>query len=422
MSASVMVLGDSTGANTYNWPYTFGAQVVPAGCQVMYKIFNDTTQDYGAWTVIQAGTTTRNGVAGEPNIRFPSGTLAQRIQFPATVGAPASDIDVRIKVSLDDWTPAALNTLMAYFGAAGNRSWRFYVNTAGSLFFEWTADGTTIISSGSTALGFTDGSTNWVRATLDVDNGGGGYTLTYYKSTDGVTWTTIGTPVTTSAGTTSLYTPTGINYVIGTANGGSPLIGNVYEAQIRDGIGGPIMNEQPIENWHFTSSTFDDGAQSPIQGSPTLYVVNGSVSGQGLDYFNDTTRFPKMTPKHPSAVLIVNTSKNDSLYLGDTLKTKLDTLTAAIAARQRFVSTCFMAQNPNISPATPIEMQAIRTREMAQYAKSKGYSVIDVCRAFYEDSRGIVALTNAADGKHPSVPAGADLATSVVVRAFTAGP
>jgi len=159
------------------------------------------------------------------------------------------DIDLRVKVALDDWTPGALSTLVGKYGASGQRSYLLYVNTTGTLGFQSTADGsTTIISVSTVAPTVTDGATLWVRATLDVDNGASGNTVTFYTSTDGTNWTQLGDPV-VNAGTTSIFNSTALLGVgaYGTSGTTSPARGKFFRAQVLNGIGGTVAFDADFE-------------------------------------------------------------------------------------------------------------------------------------------------------------------------------
>jgi hypothetical protein len=117
------------------------------------------------------------------------------------------DIDLRVKVALDDWTPGVGN-FISKSGAASNRSYNFYINPNGTIALDWYADGTTVLTSTSTiAPTIADGSTLWVRVTLDVDNGNSENETKFFTSTDGTNWTQLGTTI-TKAATTSIYNST----------------------------------------------------------------------------------------------------------------------------------------------------------------------------------------------------------------------
>lgn len=153
------------------------------------------------------------------------------------------DIDLRVEVALEDWTPAANNSLIYKWDGAGtSASYGLRVNaTTGVLVFLWTENGSTVKTATSTvAPTVTDGSTLWVRATLDVDNGASGNTVTFYTSTDGVTYTQLGTAV-TAAGTTSIFSGTGTLEIGSFAGGLAPSTGNFYSAQVFNGINGTLV-------------------------------------------------------------------------------------------------------------------------------------------------------------------------------------
>jgi len=121
------------------------------------------------------------------------------------------------------------------------RSFNFNLQATGKLELFWTEDG----SSGKNALstvatGVTDGDTIWLRVTLDVDDGGGNRVSTFYTSTDGTTWTPLGDPVTVAA-TTSIHAGTAILAVGALSSGSGLLTGDVYRAQIYDGIDGTLV-------------------------------------------------------------------------------------------------------------------------------------------------------------------------------------
>src|SRR5690242_12402472 len=82
------------------------------------------------------------------------------------------DIDVRVKVSLDDWTPGTNDEFIFKGASTPNFSWTFRATSSGNLQFVWTQDGSTFLSETSTVIvGAADGTVKWVRVTLDVDNG-----------------------------------------------------------------------------------------------------------------------------------------------------------------------------------------------------------------------------------------------------------
>lgn len=175
-------------------------------------------------------------------IRLP-GTVGNYLSWPDTAANPfTGDLDVRIRLSMDDWTPATDQSFIGQYNSALNaRGWRLSMVTGGTVNFTRTTNGLldgSHLSAGYVAA-FVDGSPWWIRATHDVDNGSGQNVVRAYDSPDGVTWTLRAT--TTTAGVYVGYDaaqPIEIGAItLGTVQ---PLAGNVYYAEVRNGIDGPV--------------------------------------------------------------------------------------------------------------------------------------------------------------------------------------
>lgn len=167
------------------------------------------------------------------------------------------DIDFRIKTSLNSWTPAAINGLSRHWNAIGNqRSWEFRVNTDGKLQASFTTDGITQLFAVSTsATGFSNGSTNWVRFTRASSIG----TVQFLTSPDGIAWSQLGTNVSTTAGSLFDSTDT-FNLGLSGSGGDFYMSGKIYYADLRGAINGTIVSvfdpsTAPLESTSFTSST-----------------------------------------------------------------------------------------------------------------------------------------------------------------------
>jgi hypothetical protein len=105
------------------------------------------------------------------------------------------DIEIIAALRPSDWTPATNMTIRSKWGTAGNRSWRLILLTTGRLRFEWTTNGTTILTEDSDiSVSFANGDLGLVRVTMDIDNGAGNYSCTFWQSTDdGKNWTALDT-------------------------------------------------------------------------------------------------------------------------------------------------------------------------------------------------------------------------------------
>jgi len=187
-----------------------------------------------------------------------------------------ADIDIRVKLAMDDWTPAAIAGLMDKRGGAGERSWYWRLVTTGFMDFRWSNDGTAETVIGATAaIAAADGQALWLRVTLDVNNGAGGNAIKFYTSSDGLLWTQLGATVTT-AGVTSIFDS---NAAVGVGNI-NPFPGKVYYAELRNGIDGPVVAKfDPSEakpgaasfESHFTKETWTiNGAAEIVEYLPRL--------------------------------------------------------------------------------------------------------------------------------------------------------
>ena len=188
-----------------------------------------------------------------------------------------NDLDIQVRVALDDWTPSAINLFMAKRpNGSSQQSYFFYLNTDGTISIGWTPDGSTVITKGSSvATGLADGATKWVRATLDVDNGASGNDVKFFTSDDGITWTQLGTTRTT-AGVTSIYSGTGILEIGSQFTGSSNnLKGKFFRAIIKNGIDGTtVLDANAAVITLPSQTTFTDS-------SSNAYTVTINKSGVG---------------------------------------------------------------------------------------------------------------------------------------------
>lgn len=163
----------------------------------------------------------------------------------AYVGA---DLDVRVLVAMDDWTPAGESIVAAHYVNTGNqRRWAFGLQSGstGRLTVYYSTDGSsnTQVTS-SAATGFTDGAARWIRVTIDVDNGAAGRDIKFWTSTDGVTWTQLGTTTTTATAIT-LFDSSAL-FQLGARSGTaltSSMAGVVYGVQVSGTIRTTVLED-----------------------------------------------------------------------------------------------------------------------------------------------------------------------------------
>lgn len=150
------------------------------------------------------------------------------------------DIDIRLRLAADDWTPSANACMIGKRNATA--SYQLVLRSTGGLRFNWGDSGTGTLRTldSSAATGFTDGTAHWVRVAFDADNGAGGCTAYFYTSDDGSNWTLLGTAQT--AATVAAINDTTETVQIGERGSGNDLfIGKVYQGEIRSGIGGTVV-------------------------------------------------------------------------------------------------------------------------------------------------------------------------------------
>lgn len=199
------------------------------------------------------------------------------------------DLDVRLEVQLENWhidnnsisgNTQEVDLAGKYFITGDQRSWYWTIIPAGGMRFGWSTDGT-----GSTGGFFGsavpvpipgDGRIA-LRVTLDVNNGAGGWTATFYTS-DSIngTWTQLDQVVYNLAGTTSIFDSTaplqvgnitGISYA---TFGFQPSYGKLFAFEMRNGINGTIVANPDFTNLNEGVTSFTDGSGNP-------WVTTGQV-------------------------------------------------------------------------------------------------------------------------------------------------
>jgi hypothetical protein len=215
-------------------------------------------------------------------------------EYASTADAAAlditGDIDIRVRIALDDWTPTSGAYPLAKRMVTGNqRSWLLEVTSGGLLRWYWSTDGTSETYKDSTVgLSLTNGQARWIRVVFDVDNGAGGNDILFYtaadSSTEPTSWTQLGTTITT-AGTTSIYSSSA-PVTIGAWGDGGATQGKIYRAIIRDGIVGTTVFDanfasQTIGTTSFTESTGKTvtvtGSAAKIVDDTTFLSLGGSA-------------------------------------------------------------------------------------------------------------------------------------------------
>lgn len=184
---------------------------------------------------------------------------------------PADDNDVRVHVTLDDWTPGSQQCVAAKYVNAGNqRSWAFDCSTAGYLHLYLSTNGSSYTNVTSTATtGFANGSRHWIRWTRDAATGN----VDFFTSSDGGTWTQLGTTV--ASGVTGTLHPSSGNYQMGARSGASVtsgISGTIYAVHVHDGIDGTELIDPDPSGWTDGYSGSGTGTTVAVQATSYLGV------------------------------------------------------------------------------------------------------------------------------------------------------
>lgn len=222
------------------------------------------------------------GTEGTPFLSLPGFAISSQYASSPDTGALdiTGDIDLRCRAQLTPVVPLSGNAnLITKGGLGGNYAFFFGVDTAGRLFFEWSNNGvTTTFKTSTVAATVPAGVPYWYRTTMDADNGAGGNDIAFYVSPDGITWTQVGTTVTTAG--VAVINNSASALQLGGYGGSSFTDGRIYRAQVLNGINGTVVfdadfTQQALGSRGFIEST---GKLVSLVGD-AAQIVDGTTYG-----------------------------------------------------------------------------------------------------------------------------------------------
>ncbi|MFE6225488.1 hypothetical protein [Streptomyces sp. NPDC057854] len=199
-----------------------------------------------------------------------------------------SDIDIRADFDPTQWLDVGAGYEIAMkWDTVGQRAWRFMITGEGQILIGWSTTGSNIMEARSSRL-TVPRRRYCVRATLDVNNGLGGWTATFYMAeTMAGPWVEIGQTVTTS-GTTSIFASTAALEVGDAANlVFTRMERRIYSVEVRSGINGTV-----VANPDFTAQT--PGTTGFTDGAGRVWTIDngGIISDRQYRFFGEVSSWP----------------------------------------------------------------------------------------------------------------------------------
>lgn len=256
----------------------------------------------------------------------------------AYFGTPSSsalsitgDFEIEVGVSMDDWTPATTQYIASKWDQLVSRSWMLRLLSTGKINFGWEQADTTFRDIQSTlAPTVSDFGALAIKVTVDVDNGSGGCTVTFYTATLTAgtpgTFTQLGSPVV--VGAVSNITAGSSDIIFGMVNKTGTtagMNGKIWYGKVRNGIGGTLA-------LHFSPPAYTSGATLVDQSSNAATITNAGaavivdqVMGYG-DGSNDYFKSGPFSLVQPNIRYVVGSqvtwTVNDYLWDGGSLNTE----------------------------------------------------------------------------------------------------
>jgi hypothetical protein len=389
-TAGIHIISDSTNAGG-KWSTPVAAaigQMFPA-YTVKRTEWNPPGAGWSQPVAIQTGTG-----GGERRWEFPAGAEWCPIGFPTDFPMPAGDLDLRARVRIDNGS-ATGNSFLSKWDSPGKLGFKFSQMTSvysRKLMLEYAAtDGVPRNVQSSVGIGdhnISDGTIYWARATVDIDNGSGGKTFTFYTSLDGATWRMLGAPVTSNTSGVSPIGGTESNCYLGGGLGVVQMQGAVYAAEIRDGIGGPAVHPLNLDAWAFNQGT------AVLKGPPELWVTNASYSGASTDSFLAVP--PRNFCRNYSPqIILISLSHNNVREHGPRFINEISSVISNVRASFGPIPRIILlTQNPQVAVPSAIDPNMLwndsRIAHRVQFmswASGAGYGVIDIWAAFDNDPR-----------------------------------
>jgi len=157
--------------------------------------------------------------------------------FKTTGTANKGQIEIEIDLAATDWSPVAYQEIVSKM--TNGCEYLVRLNIAGSIGMMWGSDAATLITATSNAnlSALAASSRKKIKITAEATVGAN-REVKFYTSDDGITWTQLGTTVTSTA--TRMYAGTATLNVAFRTGGAGLFAGDIYSVIIRPVIGGSV--------------------------------------------------------------------------------------------------------------------------------------------------------------------------------------
>lgn len=261
----------------------------------LFSLRNPNSPLYG---LVGRNTQTRHGVeVAQNSLRLTdTGTFGSGIYDGARAATTdkavldiVGDIDIRVDVEPDEWRGVPHAILAAKYTTFGDqRSWLLASRDDGLLELIWSTTGTAatrVFAQSTTPVPLIGRAA--LRVTLDVNNGAGGWTATFYQAdTINGSWTSLGGE--SGTGVTSIFSSSS-SLEVGTAEDGddrlsviggyAPFVGRVYGFELRNGIAGTLVANMDATSRPEGNANWSDGL-----GTPNTWTLYASAEISGVDW------------------------------------------------------------------------------------------------------------------------------------------
>lgn len=212
---------------------------------------------------------------------------ASRVTCPTATALNVTDLDARIDLDVTAWGGG---NMCGKYHYPSDASWFLDLSSTGHISLVWTPDGTDanrLLATSTVPLPAGKGR-RAIRATLDTDNGAGGYTAAFYTADtiDGA-WTQLGDEV-TGAATTTIYA-SGADVEIGDIStvGGSGPDARLYAFELYDGIDGTL-----VASPDFTVQAPGAGTFSDAQGNTWTVGAGAVLDDRDYRFHGEVAEWP----------------------------------------------------------------------------------------------------------------------------------